>query len=491
MNRYITPKKILKDKKLPIVCDIAIVCFCPMPKYFEQFKMADTEERLFLMLHSHHIMFCKHNDINFIVLAEVYGGPVAVSIVEELHYYGITCILSLGYVGSFTDNLNIGTNIKCIKTLAEEGTTPHYSIQKVIETDEYLGNMFTDFTEAMVWTTNALYREFKVEVDNAKLYGCHCVNMDTSHLFASCNVLGMMHVYFATVTDVLSEVDNWNENLVDTVENKQTNNVILGQNKIIDTIMAKLEMVNQAIIAKHEAYKEEIINEITELFEEQNICKSHDINHILRVNEHIKFATLNMALPIRLKYLISYAALLHDVDDEKFFKTENYKNASNILNDLTLSEDDVELIINMISYVSCSVNGDSIPREAINNEYLLYPRHADRLDALGNKGVIRCYQYCLTKKMPLYVQETLKPETMDNIWEIATRDRYNNYKGKSISMIDHYYDKLLQLGNFETDNEYFKEMKHKSVQPLLNIVEKFLNDELSYEYMNSLLEQTE
>ncbi len=486
MNRYITPQKIFKGKKLPIICDVAIICFCPMPNHFKQYQITETDERLFLMLHQNHVMFCQHNGINFMVLAEVYGGPVGVSIVEELHYYGVSCILSLGYVGSFTDGLDIGMNIKCDKTLSETGTTPYYSQLNIIETDNYTDNIF-DMDKSMIWTTNAIYREYKKEVDDVKSVGCQCVNMDTSHFFACCKLLNIMHAYFATVTDVLSESDNWDENLIESVDNNHINKVILGQNKIIDNIINKLETINQLIINKYNTYNNQLISKVTELFSQQNICKSHDINHVLRVMEHVNNSTKNILLPIKIKYLLSYAAILHDVDDIKFFETENYINARQMLLPLNLSGDDTELVIKMISYVSSTTNGDTIPNDAINSEYLLYPRYADRLDALGISGVIRCYQYTQTKNKPLYTNNTIKPNSIDDVWSIATRNRYQNYDGNSKSMIDHYYDKLLQLGNFETNNGYFKEIKETLKQPLFDILNKFIKDELTDEYMHSLI----
>src|SRR5579863_5537685 len=110
------PTKIHKDKVLPYNVDIAIICFTPMPECFKQFEIthstiryfSENNEpsisshntlhndiqrlRYFLHIHPTHVMFCKYKDINFIVISEVYGGPVAVSIVEELAFYGISFI---------------------------------------------------------------------------------------------------------------------------------------------------------------------------------------------------------------------------------------------------------------------------------------------------------------------------------------------------------------------------------------------------------------
>ena len=56
---------------------------------------------------------------------------------------------------------------------------------------------------------------------------------------------------------------------------------------------------------------------------------------------------------------IKIVALLHDVDDGKYFDNKGYKNTRAVLRDTThtdkLSQDDIELIIKIISRVSASV----------------------------------------------------------------------------------------------------------------------------------------
>lgn len=257
MEPYITPKKLLQGKNLPVQCDFAIVCLCPMPKYFEQFKLNIdfNNERLFVQLHSCHVMFCSyrtpHIEINFIVCAEVYGGPVCASIIEELHYYGIKCVLGLGFVGSFDKRFNTGDIVQAIYTLAESGTTPHYNKSEFILGDGKIIELFENdkqINSVTVWTTNAIYREYKSDVDHVIRLGCHVVNMDTSHLFAVCKMLNMRYAYFATVSDLMiesvCEVNGtvgevvWQNDLLESIENGAN-----SQNILIDKILDKLEHI--------------------------------------------------------------------------------------------------------------------------------------------------------------------------------------------------------------------------------------------------------
>lgn len=49
--------------------------------------------------------------------------------------------------------------------------------------------------------------------------------------------------------------------------------------------------------------------------------------------------------------------------------------------------------VQMISYVSASGNGNSVPPECEQAPYLLWPRFSDRLEAIGTIGMVRCFQY--------------------------------------------------------------------------------------------------
>ena len=73
-------------------------------------------------------------------------------------------------------------------------------------------------------------------------------------------------------------------------------------------------------------------------------------------------------------------------------------------------------------------------------------------------------------KLPLYLESSPKPTTEEEIWALATEERYNSYNGKSLSMIDHYYDKLLRLSVFPIKNKYFDIECAKRRQPLIDFL---------------------
>lgn len=105
----------------------------------------------------------------------------------------------------------------------------------------------------------------------------------------------------------------------------------------------------------------------------------------------------------------------------------------------------------MISYVSASDNGNSIPKKAKKHPEFLWPRYSDRLEAIGPIGAVRCWQYNEEVKRPKSVDSTPRPKTREQLWNFVTPDRLFKYmeQKSSDSMMDHYFDKLLQIAVFD------------------------------------------
>jgi uncharacterized protein len=115
------------------------------------------------------------------------------------------------------------------------------------------------------------------------------------------------------------------------------------------------------------------------------------------------------------------------------------------MNEVGVSPESIDAAIQMIELVSFSKNGEK--ESALVNPLYYYPRHADRLEATGFIGIIRCYQYATTAKNPLYCQTTPVVHSRSDIEEVIKgRDvKYMISGGSSDSFIDHFYDKLLHV----------------------------------------------
>jgi uncharacterized protein len=181
--------------------------------------------------------------------------------------------------------------------------------------------------------------------------------------------------------------------------------------------------------------------------------KNHTFDHAMTVlnhlNKSIEYSSEKEYKDPHNILHLKCAALLHDVDDKKFFPTcKNYENAREILSKWRCTID-IDLVIKIISYVSFSENGrnSSSLKNIRNGEWMLIVRDCDRLESIGIPGILRAYSYSLFTNRELYLPSTPLPQTHDEIHKILSESRYIDYlKTKnSVSMMDHFFDKVLYV----------------------------------------------
>ena len=201
-----------------------------------------------------------------------------------------------------------------------------------------------------------------------------------------------------------------------------------------------------------------IITDLQTFCDVHKLPDDHGMSHFLAVFENAKCALEIEKLSNSQNLCILLASLLHDVDDKKFFKTINNKNARDLLMNY-VCEEQISLIIEMISLVSTSENGNSTIICKADEKWKLIPRDCDRIEALGNVGINRCYEYTLSIGNPIYTDSTPLPVTTLQL-EAVCHGRFDEYQKnkKSISMIDHFYDKLLHLHKLSSGNKYLQEI---------------------------------
>ena len=220
---------------------------------------------------------------------------------------------------------------------------------------------------------------------------------------------------------------------------------------------------------------------VKELCEKHNIEEGHSFSHATAVLSHVQnaFRSTPHTLTDEEKIEVELAALLHDVDDHKLFpKNKNFENAREILEKINVLPKRAEKIINMISLVSVSANGNDnfLPTRL---QYYLYPRYADRLEALGKIGIERCLLYTKHVGRPLFTQTTPRATTEEELWDIATPERFLLYLRTNYTetYIDHFYDKLLHIGKPEvfekSGNTYFIEEAKKRHEYIVQYILKF------------------
>jgi uncharacterized protein len=190
-----------------------------------------------------------------------------------------------------------------------------------------------------------------------------------------------------------------------------------------------------------------------QILADPQIEQSHGFDHALQVLAHSE-KMLECESPVlhpEDALSIKLAALLHDVDDRKLFpNNKNYENANYVLQYILNGQDRIhKKVIEMINFVSTSTNGNIIDEKSAH--WMLYPRFADRLEAIGPVGVERCLAYTRHLNGPLFFATTPRATTIEELWKIATPERFSNYlmTKSSLSFIDHFYDKLLHIGTLE------------------------------------------
>ena len=120
---------------------------------------------------------------------------------------------------------------------------------------------------------------------------------------------------------------------------------------------------------------------------------SHDIRHTLRVRRNALLIAAEE--PDCDRELVELAALLHDVDDHKFFRTENNANARAFLNRAGVPADRIERICGIIDGVSFSRGQRPADTEG------KIVQDADRLDAIGAVGIARTFAFGGERQRPL------------------------------------------------------------------------------------------
>jgi uncharacterized protein len=463
----ITAEKMNEKIRLPKKYDFAMIFACPTPWLFESnfgpFKANDFTiypDRHFTHLPPKHIFNCYFGDIPFIVLTEVYGGTVMAATLEDLHHYGINKVFGVSFVGSLTGEHSIGDNVFLSSALGEKGVTADYVDLKEGECLDILNDFSEfDYQKCRVWTTNAFYRQSKQKVDNAKSHGCNVVNMETAPFYAVCKVKNMRGYNYATITDVYGE--KWDNKLSETV-NVTDGIANQSQERLIKSIIYN-ECDDNLI-----PYKIRLKNMMGPL----GLCKSHDYNHFIKVFDNARDALRHEKVGQRQRRAILLAALLHDVDDKKLFpNNRNNENARRIMHGD--QPEFIEIVIRMINLVSSSANGDSM----VEDELALIPRYADRIEALGLIGIQRCYLFTKTIGNPIITDRTPRVRTIEQLWKVASEERYRSYKGKSESFIDHFYDKLLRLSQFPIKNEFLVRRGNEEGRIMVDFIIKFFSEE--------------
>jgi uncharacterized protein len=160
----------------------------------------------------------------------------------------------------------------------------------------------------------------------------------------------------------------------------------------------------------------------------------HDWFHIERVYKNALLISRDEKVDT---FVVSLAALLHDIADPKFYngdETVGPRVATTFLKEQEVHTLFIEHVVNIIKHISFK-NSLSETGAKFTSKELEVVQDADRLDAIGAIGIARCFNYGGFKDRALY-----NPEIAPNL-----NMSKEAYKHSTAPTINHFYEKLLLL----------------------------------------------
>jgi len=182
--------------------------------------------------------------------------------------------------------------------------------------------------------------------------------------------------------------------------------------------------------------KERIIENTIQFVKEElkDAEGGHDWFHIERVFRNAILISRDEKVDV---FVVSLAALLHDIADPKFHNGNEKigpKKAKAFLISQKVPKEIGKHVVKIIKNVSFK-NSLEKKGKKISSIELEVVQDADRLDAIGAIGIARCFNYGGFKNRPLY-----DPSILPNL--NMTKEEYKN---STAPTINHFYEKLLLL----------------------------------------------
>ena len=210
-------------------------------------------------------------------------------------------------------------------------------------------------------------------------------------------------------------------------------------------------MSNQHIIEKTIVFVKDTL---------KNAEGGHDWFHTQRVFSNCLLISKKEEVDI---FVVSLAALLHDIADSKFHDGDDTigpRIAREFLFKQNVDSATIEHVANIIAHMSFnkSLEGDL----QFTSRELEVVQDADRLDAIGAIGIARCFNYGGFKNRALF-----NPDIKPNL-NLSKEE----YKASNAPTINHFYEKLLLLKD-KMNTESGKNIAEKRHQFMLDYLEQF------------------
>jgi purine-nucleoside phosphorylase len=148
-----------------------------------------------------------------VVVGPIIGAPYAVMLLEVLRSWGVQKAFFIGWCGSIDQRVRIGDLIVPTGAWIDEGTSSHYgqSVGSPAAPDQQLQadlqrglqQRGIPFHSGSIWTTDAIFRETRAQIERFQGLGALAVEMELSALFSAAAFYGFPLAALLTVSDEL------------------------------------------------------------------------------------------------------------------------------------------------------------------------------------------------------------------------------------------------------------------------------------------------
>ena len=142
-----------------------------------------------------------------------YGAPAMAMKLEVLIALGVKQFVFIGLAGSLQEEVQPGDIVVCNEALCDDGTSPCYVTTETIGPSKTLFTQLTqqlhndkqNFHVGRNWTTDAIFRETKVEIKHYQKKDVLTVEMETAAFYAVCRKRKVNGVAAFGISDKLYE----------------------------------------------------------------------------------------------------------------------------------------------------------------------------------------------------------------------------------------------------------------------------------------------
>jgi uridine phosphorylase len=175
------------------------------------------EPRLITVIHacvSIPVYEIEHEGVRLAVYCSTLGGPAAVAIMEEIIAKGAERFVFFGSCGVLDRELAANALIVPTAAYRDEGTSYHYmppsdyvEVATAWELSRVLSDLNLPHVGGKTWTTDAIYRETRGNVEKRKAEGCIAVEMECASIMAATAFRGIAAYQFLYAADSLDAAE--------------------------------------------------------------------------------------------------------------------------------------------------------------------------------------------------------------------------------------------------------------------------------------------